>query len=208
MGISLLVLYVISASLIIVSPGPDFIYVITRGVSLGKNAGILSALGISIGLIIHTTLAAFGLSALLQTSGLAFQIVKYLGAGYLFYLGIRTLFYKKLLSIAPGKVKKSNKFSIFRQGVFTNVFNPKAIITFMAFIPQFINPAEGNASVQIFLLGGLLASIAMIWFGMVGYFAGFLGQWLSKKIIVQKFISWISGIVLVGLGIRLAMTKR
>lgn len=208
MSATILFLYLMSATVIIISPGPDFIYVITRGIAQGRKAGVYSALGISIGLIVHTGLAAFGLSALLCTSGFAFNIVKFLGAGYLIYLGIKTLLSNNVLRPDSKNVGQSKSFTIFRQGVLTNVFNPKAIITFMAFLPQFITPGEGNTSFQIFLLGGLLALLAMIWFGIVGYFAGYFGLWLSGKENFRIIIKWISGTVLLGLGIRLAVAKR
>lgn len=208
MSATILFLYLMSATVIIISPGPDFIYVITRGIAQGRKAGVYSALGISIGLIVHTGLAAFGLSALLSTSGFAFNIVKFLGAGYLIYLGIKTLLSNNVLRPDSKNVSELKSFTIFRQGVLTNVFNPKAIITFMAFLPQFITPGEGNTSFQIFLLGGLLAFLAMIWFGIVGYFAGYFGLWLSGKENFRMIIKWISGTVLLGLGIRLAVAKR
>ena len=202
----LFLLFWVSSTLIIISPGPDFIYVTTRGIAQGKKAGLLSALGISFGLIVHTLLAAFGLSALLSTSGLAFSIVKYLGAGYLFYLGISAIFKRNYIQFKTAS-STQNHNSIFRQAVFTNVFNPKAIITFMAFIPQFINP-KGHTCFQIILLGSILAFLAAVWFGFVGYCAGTFGFWLSTKHQVQKFIKWISSLVLVSLGVRLLYSKR
>lgn len=115
-----LLLYTIGALVIIVSPGPDFIYVTTRGIAQGRLAGLLSAAGISLGLMVHTTLAALGLSALLQTSGIAFQTIKFAGAAYLLYLGIRMFLNRESL-IQPGKSEvKLNKLAIVRQGIATN----------------------------------------------------------------------------------------
>ncbi|HEX2995364.1 MAG TPA: LysE family translocator [Anaerolineales bacterium] len=202
-----LLLYTIGALVIIVSPGPDFIYVTTRGIAQGRLAGLLSAAGISLGLMVHTTLAALGLSALLQTSGIAFQTIKFAGAAYLLYLGIRMFLNRESL-IQPGKSEvKLNKLAIVRQGIATNVFNPKAIITFMAFIPQFINPADKLAALQISLLGGIIAFLAIAWFGLVGYFAGTLGKWLGRQLLAQRIIQWCTGCILVGLGLRLAFSK-
>lgn len=206
-GLSTLILYTTGAIVIIISPGPDFIYVTTRGIAQGRLAGILSAAGISIGLSIHTALAAFGLTAILNTSNIAFQTIKFTGAAYLFYLGIRALFSKGNLKIS-GDNKNLNKTSIIRQGIFTNVFNPKAIITFMAFIPQFINPLNKAATFQIILLGGILAFLAIVWFGVVGFFAGAIGSWLSRKVVFQKIIHWLTTSVLLGLGLRLAFLRR
>lgn len=203
-----IILYTIGAAILIISPGPDFIYVTTRGIAQGRKAGILSAAGISIGLLIHTVLASLGLSALLQTSGFLFQAVKYTGAAYLIYLGINALISKDNLIQQDVNTVKLNGGTVFRQGVLTNVFNPKAIITFMAFIPQFINPADGTASIQIAILGGIIAFLAIVWFGIIGYFAGALGGWLSKQTYFKKALRWVTGCVLIGLGVRLAFTKR
>jgi threonine/homoserine/homoserine lactone efflux protein len=202
-----LLLYTIGALVIIVSPGPDFLYVTTRGIAQGRVAGLLSAAGISLGLIVHTILASLGLSTLLQTSGIAFQTIKLAGAAYLFYLGIKVLLNKESL-IQPGQSDvKLDRLAIVRQGMATNVFNPKAILTFMAFIPQFINPADQLAAIQISLLGGIIAFIAIVWFGLVGYFAGTLGKWLSRQALLQRFIRWGTGCILVGLGVKLALSK-
>lgn len=202
-----LLLYTMGALVIIISPGPDFIYVTTRGIAQGRLAGLLSAAGISLGLMVHTALAALGLSALLQTSGIAFQTVKLIGAAYLLYLGIKVLLNKEGL-LQPGQSEvKLNKLAIVRQGIATNVFNPKAILTFMAFIPQFINPADKLAAIQVSLLGGIIAFLAIVWFGLVGYFAGTLGRWLCRQALLQKIIQWCTGCILVGLGLRLALSK-
>lgn len=200
--------YTIGAAVIIISPGPDFIYVTTRGIAQGRKAGMLSAIGISVGLLIHTTLAALGLSAVLKTSEFAFQAIKYIGAVYLIYLGVKALSEKgSFLHQGGGEQALLKRRTVFQQGVITNVFNPKAFITFMAFIPQFLHPTEGNSSIQIFLLGGIIAFLAILWFGMVGYFAGTLGGWLSRQTLFQRIIRWITGSILMGLGIRLAWTK-
>jgi len=204
---STLLLYTTGAVVIIVAPGPDFLYVTTRGISQGRMAGILSAAGISIGLVIHTTLAALGLSAILSTSNIAFQTVKAAGAAYLVYLGINALMRGGHLHLR-GDNKNLNGAAIVRQGIFTNVFNPKAVITFMAFIPQFVNPLQKNAAVQIILLGGILSFLAIVWFGVVGFFAGAIGTWMSQKVFFRNAIRWLSGSILIGLGLRLAFMKR
>ncbi len=208
-GIENIFLYVLGAAIIIISPGPDFIYVTTRGVALGKKAGIISAVGISIGLLFHTTLAALGLSALLRTSGLTFQTIKIAGAIYLAYLGVKMFLDKKAIveSENTTMIAEINAMSVFRQGMFTNILNPKAIITFMAFIPQFLNPEKGHSVIQIVVLGGVIALLAIVWFGAVGYFAGAMGQWIIQKRSIQNVIKKISGFILIGLGLKLAFSE-
>lgn len=207
-SLTTLMLYTFGAAILIISPGPDFLYVTTRGIAQGRKAGILSAAGISIGLLVHTVLAALGLSALLQTSGFLFQAVKFTGAAYLIYLGIKAFLSKESIIQQDVNSIKLDGITIFRQGVLTNVFNPKAIITFMAFIPQFINPVDGNASFQIIILGAVIAFLAIVWFGIVGYFAGTLGGWLSTKSSVKNTLRWITSSILIGLGLRLAFSKK
>lgn len=199
-------LFLVSSILIIIAPGPDFIYVTTRGISEGRKAGLLSALGISIGLLIHTLFAAFGLSTLIQASRLAYLIVKYIGAGYLIFIGIKVLLNKKNVKKENTKsdIKKTN---VFKQGVITNVFNPKAIVTFMAFLPQFVNVKIINPIGQFITLGMILSIMAILWFGIIGYFAGSIGTYIRKNIRIQNWITRVSGLVMILLGLRLALKK-
>jgi threonine/homoserine/homoserine lactone efflux protein len=204
-GLVNLPLFFITSIIIIIAPGPDFIYVTTRGVSQGKRAGTLSALGISVGLLLHTLLAAFGLSAIIQASRAAYLALKYIGAGYLLYLGMRTLISKNQLlqtNEIPGQTK-----GVFRQGILTNVFNPKAIITFMAFLPQFVDAHKTHTIGPFLFLGVTFALIAVIWFGFVGYFAGIVGTWIKRNRLFQNGIKYISGSILMLLGLRLAIKE-
>jgi threonine/homoserine/homoserine lactone efflux protein len=204
-GIINLPLFIITSIVIILAPGPDFIYVTTRGVSQGKRAGLLSALGISVGLLIHTLLAAFGLSAIIQTSRIAYLSIKYIGAAYLMFLGLKALLSKE--ELINNKEVDDNKKNVFHQGVLTNVFNPKAIITFMAFLPQFVNNTISQPIAQFLFLGIILSLIAVIWFGIVGYFAGMIGTFIKESKSFQRWIKYLSGSVLILLGLRLAIKK-
>jgi threonine/homoserine/homoserine lactone efflux protein len=204
-GINNFPLFILTSIIIIMAPGPDFIYVTTRGVAHGKRAGALSALGISVGLLIHTLLAAFGLSAIIQTSRIAYQVIKYLGAGYLIFLGLKSLLTKD--SLMNEDNKSSAKKNAFHQGVLTNVFNPKAIITFMAFLPQFVDIRINHPIAQFLFLGVILSLIAVIWFGIVGYFAGMIGSFVKQNKFFQNFIKYLSGSILILLGLRLALKK-
>jgi threonine/homoserine/homoserine lactone efflux protein len=204
-GIVNLPLFIITSIIIIVAPGPDFIYVTTRGVSQGKKAGTISALGISVGLLIHTLLAAFGLSAIIQTSRIAYLAIKYVGAGYLIFLGVKAIMTRnQLLSDNDRNISRKGAF---HQGVLTNVFNPKAIITFMAFLPQFVDIRINHPIGQFLFLGVILSLIAVLWFGVVGYFAGLIGAFIKKSIPFQNGIRYLSGSILILLGLRLAMKE-
>jgi threonine/homoserine/homoserine lactone efflux protein len=199
-------LFIISSIIIIIAPGPDFIYVTTRGISDGNKAGVISAIGISVGLLIHTLFAAFGLSAIIQASRIAYSIIKYLGAGYLIFIGIKAIISKN--KIDEFKTDRTyNNGNIFKQGILTNVFNPKAIVTFMAFLPQFVNGDISHPVIQFTLLGLILSTMAIIWFGFVGYFAGIFGSIIKRNKIIQEGIKYISGSIMILLGLRLAIKK-
>jgi threonine/homoserine/homoserine lactone efflux protein len=199
-------LFIISSVIIIIAPGPDFIFVTTRGISDGNKAGVISALGISTGLLIHTLFAAFGLSAIIQASKIAYSIVKYIGAGYLIFIGIKALISKsKISEFKNGEIHKNS--NVFKQGILTNVFNPKAIVTFMAFLPQFVNANISHPIVQFTMLGLILSTLAIIWFGFVGYFAGIFGTIIKRNKTVQNGIKYISGFIMILLGLRLMVKK-
>ncbi|HEX2905678.1 MAG TPA: LysE family translocator [Phototrophicaceae bacterium] len=196
-------LFVMGAFLIIVAPGPDFLYVITQGMGRGRRLGVLSALGISLGLLTHTLLAAVGLTALLAASPIAFELVRYGGAAYLVYLGVRAFRSHGLVETDKQAVNAGNSLAVVRQGMLTNLLNPKALLTFLAFIPQFVNRESSNA-LQILLLGGTLALIAVAWFSLVGYFAGSIGNWVAQSRLARGF-KWLTGSLLIGLGVRLVV---
>ncbi|MFO7445702.1 MAG: LysE family translocator [Ignavibacteriaceae bacterium] len=196
-------LFIITSAILIVVPGPDFIYVTTRGISEGHKAGVLSALGISIGLLVHTLFAALGLSAIIQASWLAYQVVKYAGACYLIYLGVKTILAKN--SSASAEIKSYKNGSIFTQGVLTNVFNPKAIVTFIALLPQFVDPKIHNHGLQFIFLGIILSLTAILWFSFVGYFAGIVGGHIKRNKLIQSGIKYLSGSVMAALGLRLVI---
>lgn len=205
-GIINLPLFLVSSIIIIIAPGPDFIYVTTRGISEGNKAGVLSALGISTGLLVHTLFAAFGLSAIIQASRTAYIIIKYIGAGYLIFIGLK-IFIKNNKTGNERIFIENKKRNIFRQGIVTNVFNPKAIVTFMAFLPQFVDIKIVHPIWQFTSLGLILSLMAIIWFGAVGYFAGTIGSFIRKSKTIQNWIKYISGSIMIVLGLRLAIKK-
>ena len=191
-----------------ITPGNDMLYVATRSTSQGIRAGVVSALGIAGGCLVHLLAAVIGLSAIIANSAIAFDIIKYTGAAYLVYLGVRSFLSKQNKFNISNSVEKKPLSELFWQGVFTNVLNPKVALFFLAFLPQFIHPEKGNASMQILLLG--------LWFNFSGTIVniivaamfGKLGNWLADK---QAFIKWqnkITGLLLVGLGIKVALSSR
>ena len=192
---------------LIIAPGPDMLYVITRGMTQGRRAGVLSAVGVICGILVHTTAAAFGLSLILQTSTLAFLIVKYLGAAYLIYLGIKAWREKNTFSL-PSSTSNMSFHRVFWQGVLSNVLNPKIAIFFLAFLPQFVDKGSDHVPLQMVTLGLTFACFGLCFLLVIGYSSGILGSWLTQRPRYTQFLQRLAGGILIGLGIRLALTER
>ncbi len=192
---------------LIIAPGPDMLYVITRGVTQGRRAGMLSAAGVVCGILVHTTAVAFGLTLILQTSALAFLLVKYLGAIYLIYLGIKAWRDKSTFNLndsIPGVSLRR----VFWQGVLSNVLNPKIAIFFLAFLPQFVDKGSGHVTIQMVSLGLTFACFGLCFLLVVGYSSGTIGNWLTHRPHYAQFLQRLAGGILIALGIRLALTER
>ncbi|PLX21633.1 MAG: homoserine lactone transporter [Marinilabiliales bacterium] len=200
-------LYIIASILLIITPGPDFIYVSSRSVSEGNKIGIISALGISVGFLVHSTLTCFGLAAIIQTSPFLYILIKYIGAAYLTFIGIKIL-YRKAKPNKEAGYKSNNPRNAFLQGIMTNVLNPKALIIFMSFIPQFINPDSGNTIWQMLFLGVIFCLIATIWYCFIGFFSGHIGTLFKNNPKTQALLNYMSGTVLIALGIKLLLEKK
>ena len=201
-------LFALASLMLNITPGNDMLYVATRSTSQGVKAGVVSALGIAGGCIVHLLTAVIGLSAIIANSAIAFDIIKYVGAAYLIYLGIRSFLSKQNKFSVDHAIEKKPLSNLFWQGVFTNVLNPKVALFFLAFLPQFIHPEKGNAALQILLLG--------LWFNFSGTIVniivamlfGKLGNWLADKVAFIKWQNKITGLLLVGLGIKVALSSR
>ena len=204
--LSTYLIFCAGAFALILSPGPDFFYVATRALAGGRRAGIASALGIGAGLLVHTLLAASGLTLLLMASPWIFNLVRWLGALYLVWMGIKIL---RSGDELPGGVAAvpASFGRTFRQGVLTNFFNPKVALTFAAFLPGFVTTSRPNAPLQIAILGATLCALATLWFCGVGAFAGQLGAFLLRFPRVGAGIRLGAGTVLCLLGARLAWGK-
>ena len=200
-------LFFAASWMLIITPGPDMIYVITRGISQGRKAGMISAIGVTLGILVHTIFAACGLAIILRTSALAFLAVKFAGAGYLIYLGVKTITDKSDFKFNRDRPKDGIR-KIFVQGILSNVLNPKIALFFLAFLPQFVNPGHGSASIQMVYLGLMFALFGIVFLVLLGYFSGGIGLWLSNKQNFSDKIRWFTGSVLIALGFRLAFIER
>ena len=198
-----LILFAATSVVLIFTPGPDIIYVMTRGVAQGRKAALAAAAGFSLGNFVHIFCAIVGLSALLASSARAFQIVKYAGALYLIYLGIR-MFRSKANLASGGELQSLRGRTIFVQSIIANVLNPKVAVFFLAFFPQFLNKEAGSMPLQMLLLGTLFVGLTLICFGLVALCSGAIGAWLQRKPAIGGRIGQAAGSVLVLLGLRLA----
>jgi threonine/homoserine/homoserine lactone efflux protein len=202
-----LTLFILAGLLLNITPGPDLMYIVTRSISEGKWAGIVSALGVTAGCIFHILAVSFGLSGLLLAIPAAYDIIKYLGAAYLVYLGLKLIikgndyvFEKK----GSGRVPLKN---VFYQGMLTNVLNPKVALFFLAFLPQFIYPG-GDVTLQLLVLGLVFNINGTVVNLLVALTASRLGEFLKSKLKNSNVFKWISASVFIGLGLRLALLER
>jgi threonine/homoserine/homoserine lactone efflux protein len=198
-------LFVTASLALLLVPGPAVLYIVTRSVDQGRKAGFASVAGIEVGTLFHIAAAALGLSALLASSALLFDIVKYLGAAYLIYLGVRKLLSKD--EIAEVSLRQQNLRQIFKQGVVVNVLNPKTALFFFAFLPQFVDPARGSVPLQIIILGLLFAMIASVTDGLYALLAGTFGGWLKGNPRFLRAQRYITGTVYIGLGVTTALSS-
>lgn len=204
---SLSLLFIVTSLVLIITPGQDMMLVMSRSIAQGWKAGVVTAAGVSTGLLGHSLLAAMGLGAVLMASELIFVIIKYIGAAYLVYLGIIMLRQRKS-ELAVRRLAVASMPKLFFQGAFSNLSNPKITIFYFAYLPQFIPGQASNPAMALFGLGVAFAVLTFLVKGPVGYGAGVLSGWLRAR---PQFLSWInrtSGVILVALGIKLALARR
>lgn len=203
--------FILAAILLNLTPGTDSMYIITRSISQGQTAGFYSVLGITSGILVHTLLAALGLSVLLANSPTAFMIVKYVGVSYLCYLGFKMLTSKNSNLIANNLSKDQDVTSrkavdgwqIYKQGVLTNTFNPKVALFFLAFFPQFIDASYAYGMLSFLMLGLTFATTGFIWCLCLAMLAARFSIRLRENPSIETILNRISGVVFVGLGIKL-----
>ena len=196
--------FVASLALILV-PGPAVLYIVTRSVDQGRHAGFASAAGIATGGLVHVAGAALGLSALLASSALAFTAVKYLGAAYLIFLGVRTLLTKPDPFAETRRAPRTMR-NLFAQGVVVQALNPKVALFFLAFLPQFVDPARGNVLAQTLLLGAMFILIGLCSDSLYAFVAGGAGDWLKRQPAFASAQRYVAGMVFIGLGVTTAIS--
>jgi len=203
---SLLVFWTASV-LLALAPGPDNLFVLAQAVQHGRAAGLAVTLGLCTGLLGHTAAVAFGVAALFQTSAVAFALLKYLGAAYLLYLAWQA--FRAGTAVAGSDRLAVQGFArLYRRGIFMNLTNPKVSLFFLAFLPQFTDPDRGALLPQILLLGLLFIAATILIFGAISLLAGSVGALLRRSARAQLLLNRLSGLLFVGLAIRLALARR
>jgi threonine/homoserine/homoserine lactone efflux protein len=201
--------FVAAAIILNLTPGADTLYILTRSIAQGSRAGLVSVAGIMSGCVVHVLAAAFGLSLILTTSATAFFLVKWAGAIYLIFLGIRAL-----TTRAPAFETQSSRFSnkdlvtIYRQGMITNILNPKVALFFLSFLPQFINPANADGPLPFLALGGTFLVTGTLWCLVLTRTATRMTRMLRENAGISMWMQRLSGIVFIGFGVNLALNSR
>ena len=202
---SQLYLFLIASLALLLTPGPAVLYIVARSINQGRMAGIVSVLGVETANFFHASAAALGLSAILLSSALAFDIVKYLGAAYLIYLGIRKILARE--DAAKAEVNKQESLSrIYSQGFVVNLFNPKTALFFFAFLPQFVNTSNGNITLQIFLLGMMFVLMGVITDGAYAIISSSIANQLNANQNFARNQRYFTGLIYIGLGVVTAFT--
>ncbi|MFT4253186.1 MAG: LysE family translocator [Caulobacter sp.] len=201
-------LFVAASIVLVLVPGPDMAYMLTRTLAQGRRAGVMAALGINAGAYVHLAAAVAGLSALLLASATAFLIVKWAGAAYLVYLGVRALFSSTATSeLAGGEMRGRGLRAVFWQGFWSDVLNPKVAVFYVALLPQFVEPATGHPTVQLVLLGVTSNVLAILINLVLVMLAARLTAGLRRNAKVALWLQRAMGALFVGLGLRLAAAK-
>ena len=183
-----------------ISPGPDNIYVLSQSIANGTKSGLATTTGLVAGCILHTSLLAFGLSAIITASPTIFYGIKVFGAVYLLYLAFKVYRSDSKISLTS-KVTKKSHLKLFKQGVIMNILNPKVMIFFLAFFPGFLWDKEGNTVVQFYLLGGIFMLISFIVFGLIALLAGIISTYLKSHKAVGPILKWLQIIVFIGIAV-------
>lgn len=200
-------LFIAASLVLIVTPGQDMLLVMSRSMVQGSGAGVATAAGVSVGLVGHTVLATLGLGAVLRTSEWLFLALKLIGAAYLVYLGVQLLRTKGHdLAVSAGTSRSLGR--LFLDGALSNVSNPKIAVFYFAFLPQFVLPGASHPTLSIFVLGLVFAGLTFLVKGPVGLLAGRLSNWLRSRPGALAWLYRTSGVVLLGLGIKLAFERR
>jgi threonine/homoserine/homoserine lactone efflux protein len=201
---SQLSLFLIASFVLLITPGPAVLYIVARSINQGRMAGIASVLGVETANFLHASAAALGLSAILVSSALAFDIVKYLGAAYLIFLGVRKILVREEAKETATKTESLSR--IYSQGFVVNILNPKTALFFFAFLPQFVNTSNGNVTLQMFLLGIMFVGMAIVTDGCYAFVSSSIANQLNSNPNFARNQRYFTGLIYIGLGVLTAFS--
>lgn len=199
--------FLLAASVITVAPGPDNMMVLSIGMAKGRLPGIAFGLGCALGCLSHTLLAVLGVSALIAASPEAFTVLKVCGGLYLVWLGFNALRSAGGASVGKASNDRQSPRKLFLKGIVANAINPKVILFFLSFLPQFVVPGHGSVAAQMAWLGIIFTVQAGVIFGLLGYFSGTVGQWINTSPRLGTAMDRLTGVIFVGLGLRLIVSR-
>ena len=195
----------LTALVLLLIPGPAVLYIVSQSVTHGRRAGVVATLGVHTGTMVHIAAAALGLSAILVSSSLAFAAVRFIGAAYLIYLGVRTLPDRETGPVHAPLPHELRMSRIYRQGALVNVTNPKTALFFFAFLPQFVDPHGAAVPEQIVVLGITFALLGLVTDSLYGLVAGSAARWMRGRTAVRSVQRWVTGCIFIGLGVATAV---
>ena len=199
--------FLLTAVVLTASPGPDNLMVLSMGMCRGRLTGIVFGLGCALGCLSHTLLAVLGVSALVAASPFAFTLLKVAGGLYLVWMGVQAWRHAGAVRVGGGNGDTTSLRQLFAKGLIANAINPKVVLFFLSFLPQFVVTSQGQVEWQLGLLGVLFTAQAAVLFGLLGYFSGSVGAWLNRRPTVGQWLDRLAGTVFIGLGVRMITSR-
>ena len=199
--------FLFTAAVLTATPGPDNLMVLSVGMARGRRSGIAFGLGCALGCLSHTALAVIGVGALVAASPVAFMLLKAAGGAYLMWLGVQALRHAGAARVGADTAGADSLRRLFTKGLIANAINPKVILFFLSFLPQFVDASHGKVEWQLGLLGVLFTLQAVVLFGLLGFFAGSVGAWLNRNPTVGQWLDRLAGGVFVALGVRMITSR-
>lgn len=199
--------FLLTTILLTATPGPDNLMVLSIGISGGRRSGMAFGLGCAVGCLSHTVLAVVGVGAILAASPVAFMLLKWTGGAYLVWLGIQALRKAGMGQMPSGDAGEKSVQSLFLQGLIANAINPKVVLFFLSFLPQFVVESQGQVEWQLGLLGLLFSLQAAVLFSLLGYFSGTIGTWLNHRPAAGRWLDRVAGAIFVVLGARMIVSR-
>ncbi|MEH6680974.1 MAG: LysE family translocator [Sediminicola sp.] len=204
----ILITFVMATAALAIAPGPDNIYVLVQSIAHGKKYGMATVVGLVSGCLVHTSLLAFGVSAIIAQSDALFFVIRSMGALYLFYLAFKVFRSDPTLQISQGPGAKKGLWELFRKGFVMNVLNPKVTIFFLAFFPGFLFSGQLGTVFQFYVLGGLFMMVSFLVFALIAFLAGSIAAYIGNSTKVGPFLKWLQVIVFVGIGMYILVSDK